>query len=569
MKENQPALIQVNTKNQEAVAIYCRVSTKEQKDNQNITNQTHAIQKYVDSRNADDNSIMVFDWYLDDGVSGTIPVEERPEGSRLLSDAKDRKFSIVLVWKLDRLARKPYITLDTIETLKRNGISVISITEGFDASTITGRLMLSMLAGFAGFERDNIVERSIEGTNRRAKEGQWLGGIVPYGYLVQGKKKDARLIVSSNIIQGLALSESDVVRMIYKKLAYEKISCIKIANELNALGIPPMYTRDCRLLQKTLAEGKRKVRTAGVWRPSRIRNMVVNTVYKGNHVYGKRSLKQRELISRPVPAIVSEQDWDKAQQTLISNRILSACNANEKYLLRGLVKCDLCGLTYVGCTSPNYHGGKKRYYRCNGKTSYRGPLQGKCQSKAIKADTLEEGVWKTIEKILLEADTTVEKLNFTYLNEEKRTVVIETEMTLIEKSILTKECEKERMLDLYRHQLILIADLENQLSKIANERSLLEIRLKELQTNARDQEHIEEKVRNAGNMIRSLQDIFNGPPLSWEIKRRVIELLIWEVKVNTIVENNKKRTQINITFAFGKEMLAVNRTGKDSSPRPA
>jgi len=70
-------------------------------------------------------------------------------------------------------------------------------------------------------------------------------------------------------------------------------------------------------------------------------------------------------------------------------------------------------------------------------------------------------------------------------------------------------------------------------------------------------------------MIRTFKIFFNGPPLSWEIKRRVIELLIWEVKVNTIVENNKKRTQINITFAFGKEMLAVNRTGRDSSPRPA
>ena len=502
----------------ELAAVYCRVSSEEQEQNQNIKNQINAIKTFVDLQKSDGSRLEIKDWYLDDGVSGTIPLERRHAGSKLLLDASDGKFNIVLVWKLDRLARKPSITLNTIETLEGYGIGVRSITEAFDASTPAGRLMLNMLASFAGFERDNIVERSIEGTNRRAREGQWLGGIIPYGYEVAGKKKDARLVVSEKIIPNHSISEPDVVRMIYGKLVDGNESCVKIADELNALGIPPAYTKDNRQLRRTMAEGKRKVNTAGIWRPSRIRNLVVNPVYKGLHIYGKRSQKQRELISRTVAAIVSEQDWEKAQQTLRANRLLSDRNANEKYLLRGLVKCGLCGLTYTGCTYHSSQGGRKRYYRCNGKTAYRGPYQGKCQGKAVNADALEEAVWKEIEKTLLNPNITLERLNQKYLNQEKRSAVLEAEKALVEKSVMSKKGEKERMLDLYRRQLISINDLESQLVKIAGEEKSLSVRLDELQSSAREQERVEEKLNKAGELIQKLQEVLKNP-LPWEVKR--------------------------------------------------
>lgn len=552
----------------ELAAAYCRVSSEEQEQNQNIKNQISSIETYVEHQTANINRFEIVDWYLDDGVSGTIPLEKRPAGAKLLSDARERKFDVVLVWKLDRLARKPSITLNTIETLEQRGIGVRSITEAFDASTPAGRLMLNMLASFAGFERDNIVERSVEGTNRRAKEGQWLGGIVPYGYEVAGKKKDARLVVSEKVVPNHSISESDVVRLIYRRLVELNKSCVKIANELNALGIPPAYTKDNRQLQKNLAEGKRKVNTAGIWRPARIRNLVVNPVYKGTHIYGKRSKKQRELISRAVPAIVSQQDWAKAQQVLKANRILSKRNANEKYLLRGLVKCGLCGLTYTGCTYRGYQGHAKRYYRCNGKVAYRGPFQGHCQGKAIKADGLEEAVWQEIEKALLDADVTLEKLNENYFNQEKRSTVLEAEKALVERSVLFKKDEKERILDLYRRQLISITDLESQLAKIAIEESSLNAHLQELRASAREQEQVEEKLNNAGELIKDLQNVLRNP-LTWEVKRQVVELLVWEVKVNTITQDNKKKTQVILTFAFGENMLSANRTPRGSWRRPA
>jgi site-specific DNA recombinase len=100
------------------------------------------------------------------------------------------------------------------------------------------------------------------------------------------------------------LSESDVIRMIYRLAAIERRSCFYIADRLNKLQIPCAYQRDDRFVLR----GKRKQRTSGFWRPARVRNLIVNTTYKGLHQFGKRSSnKGRALISRAVPAIVDEK----------------------------------------------------------------------------------------------------------------------------------------------------------------------------------------------------------------------------------------------------------------------
>jgi hypothetical protein len=87
----------------------------------------------------------------------------------------------------------------------------------------------------------------------------------------------------------------------------------------------------------------------------------------------------------------------------------------------------------------------------------------------------------------------------------------------------------------------------------------LNIRREGLRATAKEQEKVEEKLNKAGELMKGLQKILKSP-LTWEIKRQVVELLVWEVKVNTIIQDNKKETQITLTFAFGKNMLSANRT---------
>lgn len=138
---------------------------------------------------------------------------------------------------------------------------------------------------------------------------------------------------------------------------------------LNALGVPTAYARDDRKVTR----GKRKQKTAGIWRPSRIRGIITSTTCYGLHIYGKRSKRKRDLIEREVPAIVDIETWEKAQKVLRSNQIEAMRNIKNQYLLRSLLKCQCCRLTYVGIHYPGSKRALKGFYVCSSKQVYKGP----------------------------------------------------------------------------------------------------------------------------------------------------------------------------------------------------
>jgi len=96
----------------EKVAVYCRVSTEEQKERHSIDNQVDFAKEFCKR-----NEYLTYDYYLDNGISGSIPFEDRPEGRRLLEDAREGKFKNILIWKIDRLGRDTKNSLVTAHLL--------------------------------------------------------------------------------------------------------------------------------------------------------------------------------------------------------------------------------------------------------------------------------------------------------------------------------------------------------------------------------------------------------------------------------------------------------------------
>ena len=121
-----------------AVAVYCRVSSEDQAERGTIEIQKDFAAKYVNLYNLD-----VFDYYCDDGVTGTLPLEMRPEGKRLLEDAANHKFNTVIFHKLDRLGRKVRVILNAVHDLDEFGVSIKSMTEPFETETPTGKFLLT------------------------------------------------------------------------------------------------------------------------------------------------------------------------------------------------------------------------------------------------------------------------------------------------------------------------------------------------------------------------------------------------------------------------------------------
>ena len=523
-------------------AIYLRVSTEEQRERQSIQNQRDFAERYCAT-----NGISITDWYPDDGVSGTVPLQQREGGARLVGDARQSRFDTVLVYKLDRLGRDPRMILNAVAELETCGARLRSMTEPFDTDDPSGRFMLTVLSGVAGFERDNILQRSREGTDRLAREGAWLGGIVPYGYQVEGKKRDARLAISDTPVPGCSLSEAGVVRQIYELSGRDGKSCFFIAEHLNQLGVPPVYVRDGR----TVRNGKRERATAGVWRAGRVRNLLVSTVYKGVHQYGKRSKKKRSIIERAVPALVAEDLWTRAQETLHRNLLFSARNARRKYLLRGLAKCGLCGLTYIGTAYPSSRASQKTYYVCNGKQNGRGIYGARgrtCPSKSISGD-IEQVVWHDIEGFLRNPGPVLKQLQDRLKGPMGRVERSQKEVLGLKKLLQGKSVERDRVLAIYRRGGIDDRTVDKQMAEIAAEEGRLVERIREMETEMENLRTAETRLESTGVMLRELNDRLDQP-LTWELQRQVVELLVAEARVDTIEPEGKRESRVTVTYRF-------------------
>jgi site-specific DNA recombinase len=169
---------------------YARCSTEEQIEGTSLREQQRKVKALAEMRGVD--LAYEFVSYVDAGVSGTIPLAERPNGGKLLSDAG--KGDIIVSTKLDRLFRSASDALNTADLLKKRGIGLILIDLGVEPVTDSGtaKLFFGMLALMAEFERSRIAERMQDGREAKRARGGCIG-TVPYGWRKVGMGKQAQL----------------------------------------------------------------------------------------------------------------------------------------------------------------------------------------------------------------------------------------------------------------------------------------------------------------------------------------------------------------------------------------
>jgi len=111
--------------------------------------------------------------YADDGISGSH--DRRPAFQRMLADARSRRFDVLVVWRTDRLFRSLRELVVTLDELTSFGVDFVSVTEPFDTTTPSGRLLLQMVGAFAEFERSVMIERTHAGIAAARKRGVHCG----------------------------------------------------------------------------------------------------------------------------------------------------------------------------------------------------------------------------------------------------------------------------------------------------------------------------------------------------------------------------------------------------------
>jgi DNA invertase Pin-like site-specific DNA recombinase len=144
-------------------AVYARVSTFDQEPE----NQLAELRRYTSARG------WALQEYVDRGVSGAK--DRRPALDTLLTDARRRRFDVLVVWRLDRLGRNLRHLITLLEELQALGIAFVSLNEGIDATTPAGKLQMHILGAIAEFERARIAERVKAGLQRARAQGTRLG----------------------------------------------------------------------------------------------------------------------------------------------------------------------------------------------------------------------------------------------------------------------------------------------------------------------------------------------------------------------------------------------------------
>jgi DNA invertase Pin-like site-specific DNA recombinase len=111
--------------------------------------------------------------YCDQGVSGAK--SSRPALDEMLADARRGRFRVLLVWRLDRLGRSLAHLVRLLEEFRAGGVELVSLSEGLDFSTTTGKLLYQVISAFSEFERDAIRERICGGLRNAKAKGKHIG----------------------------------------------------------------------------------------------------------------------------------------------------------------------------------------------------------------------------------------------------------------------------------------------------------------------------------------------------------------------------------------------------------
>ena len=204
-------------------AIYVRVSTEEQATSgHSIKAQTQKLQQYCEMM-----GIEIYDVYVDDGISGGVPLAKRPAGKTLADDVKSKKVTHVVAYSLSRLFRDVVDGLTNIRAWDKKGISVVLLDVGgslLDTSSAMGKMMISVMLACNELERNITGERvALVHQNKKQNRKVWTKGVF-------GFDRDGDDLVPNS-------QEQEIVKRIKHERSNGK-SYQKIADGLNGDGVP-------------------------------------------------------------------------------------------------------------------------------------------------------------------------------------------------------------------------------------------------------------------------------------------------------------------------------------------
>ena len=515
------------------VAIYCRLSEEDRNkqletdDSESIKNQKAMLVQYAMEKGWE-----IYNIYSDDDYTGAD--RKRPEFNRLLSDAEDRKFDIILCKTQSRFTRE----LELVEKYMHGlfplwGIRFVSIVDNADTAN-KGNKKSRQINGLVNEWYLEDMSENIKSvlTNRR-KNGFHIGAFALYGYKKDPEQK-GHLIIDEEA--------AAVVREVFTLFSqgYGKTA---IARMLNDRGIPNP-TEYKRLHGLRYKEPTRKNST--LWKYYAIADMLVNEIYIGNMVqgkYGSISYKTKQNKPRPKELwyrvegthepIIDRELWDRVQ-AMVAERAKPFIVGTVGLFARK-VKCAYCGYTLRSSKNQGKH-----YLQC----SNRHISKDACIGSFISVDKLERLVIAEINRLAEEyLDKDEAELNIEFCsNLEKQKEKIQSDLTVYHKRI---EEYSKGIRDIYMDKVKGLIS-ENDFVDLSENFSVEKKRVEGLVADSEKQlSEIDEKIKTGDNRKAIIEQYTNLEHLT----REIVEILIDYIVVYKRIPGTRK-TPIEIHWNF-------------------
>jgi site-specific DNA recombinase len=502
-------------------ALYARVSTAQQENEQTIASQVEALERAAASMSL---TVPPERRYLDEGFSGSRV--DRPALDALRDAAADGFLDVVLVYAPDRLARNFVHQQVILEELTRRQVHVHFVERPI-GERAEDHLLVQMQGVIAEYERAKILERTRRGKIHKVRLGQMLPfQYPPYGYaIVRTPEAPHGLVVLDEV-------EAQHVRSMYRWVQEEGLTTWRVAKRLNDMGVQP--------------------RKKGLWVQTSVYRVLTNPVYSGFAVYNQnepcepkrprrpgeyrkilhsstRRRPESQWIRVPVPPIIDDKTQREVRARLAANRQMAPRTTRHEYLLRSFVICGGCGWR-MSCIHTR-SGDRQReyfYYACDHRDPIATGRTTRCTSKRVPAKELDAVVWGAIAAWIQSPQMLLQELEA--WRSTRAGIDLKTrERVRVENLDHKLQLQIERLVDAYQCGALTIDELKARRERLEAQRSAQQLHLQQLIAAERDAVRVDQLAEDLATFAATLRSGLDA--LDFAGRRRLVHLLVERVVV--------------------------------------
>ncbi|MCI6692672.1 MAG: recombinase family protein [Clostridium sp.] len=509
------------------LALYTRVSTIEQsEEGYSIDEQERLLRSW-----AEKNNYEVYKCYSDRGISGK-DIKNRPALKELLKDAEEKKFDMVISWKINRISRKLADVLKIVDILEKNDITFKSYSEPFETDTPAGKMQFQMMALIGEFERGTIAQNVKMGMCAKAKAGEWCGGrVLGYDLVPMENKEGTKRGKTKLTINEI---EARSVRLIFNEYVNGK-GYKAITNQLNKLGY--------------------KTKKGNDFSVGSIREILTNPVYIGKVRYNVRQnwseKRRRNINANPIitdgvhEPIIDEVLWDKVQAIMESKKGKPSRIYDGEYPLTGILRCPKCGAGMVISRTTNKlaDGTKKRiaYYCCG---AWKNKGTSVCNSNTIRVDKANEYVFNKISELLSNEKMVKSIVNNINKERHKKISPAKKELERIDKELEKIDRKKTKLFEAYEEELISKEEFKERKDELNKRAKSLQEEKEPLLVTLSDD--VSEEIPY--EFVRSILENFSKvltESATREQQKKLLHMIISEITINEAREIDSIKLKIN------------------------